>query len=113
VVFLSRYGRRPFEYYWRTVDVEGVTPLYPGVQWDRYTPVLADRDIESTERAALRLERGYARIWVVLLWAGFGSVHEDAGPLKAAIDRTYQGVSERWFGPLLRVRLYVQSPQAI
>jgi mannosyltransferase len=109
VVFLSRYGRRPFEYYRQRLGATLAIPVYPAVEWGAYTPVLADADIESTELAAIRLGLVYPRIWVVLLWEGFHSVHEDVGPLKAALDRGYRAVDERGFGWALRVRLYVRD----
>jgi mannosyltransferase len=107
VVFLSRYGRRPFEYYLERVDARaGLEPIYPGVTWGRYPPVLGDLNIESTTTAAARLPDGYARVWAILLWRGFESIHEDAGPLEAALNQHYRAAREQGFGSALRVRLY-------
>jgi mannosyltransferase len=110
VVFLSRYGRRPFEYYLRRLaDGSALTPVYPGMPWGCYTPVLADLDIESTAAAATRLENGASRVWVVLLWGGFANRHQDPRPLEAVLTREFQQESRRAFGTELEVRLYVRA----
>jgi mannosyltransferase len=110
VVFLDRYGRRPFEYYLRgSAGPSDLTPIYPGVPWGQYVPVLADLRIESTTVAAARLGQSYQRVWVILLWRGFESIHEDATPMRAALARDFNEVSERAFGSELRVRLYERS----
>jgi mannosyltransferase len=110
VVFLSRYGRRPFEYYLHRLDDGfGLTPIYPGMPWGRYTPVLADLDTGSTAAAATRLENGASRVWVVLLWGGFANRHQDPRPLEAVLTREFEQEARRAFGSELEVRLYVRA----
>jgi hypothetical protein len=110
VVFLSRYGRRPFEYYLRRLDDgSGLMPVYPAVPWGRDPPVLADLDAGSTAVAARRLEDGPARVWVVLLWGGYENRHQDAQPLEAVLTREFEERARRAFGSELEVRLYVRA----
>jgi hypothetical protein len=75
-------------------------------------PVLADQGSEwSTSPAADRLEGGYERVWVILLWGGFDIPTEDATALEAELARDYQLVASRVFGtrrPL--VQLYKRTP---
>jgi mannosyltransferase len=106
IVFLSRYGRRPFEYYReRLENMADLRPIYPGVAWGEYAPVLADLHIEPTLTAAARLQ-DYQRVWVVLLWRGFETVHEDGEPFRAALENGFREVEGRSFGAELEVRLY-------
>lgn len=100
IVFLSRYGRRPFEYYLQRTSTEpNLRPLYPAEAWGAYVPVLADQGSEwSTSPAADRLEGGYERVWVILLWGGFDIPTEDATALEAELARDYQLVASRVFG---------------
>jgi mannosyltransferase len=107
VIFLSRYGRRPFEYYLRRFhDGLELSPVYPGVPWGAYVPVLADANIESTTTAAARLRDGYQRVWVILLWEGFRSVDENPGPVRMELDSYYQEEARQAFGHQLQIRLY-------
>jgi hypothetical protein len=109
IVFLSRYGRRPFEFYLRGTNGErALTPIYPSVAWGGYTPVFADAAIEPTTVAANRLRAGVGRVWVVLSWRGFGTVHEDGRVIEAVLDERYRAVRQSEFGSALRVELYVQ-----
>jgi len=110
VVFLSRYGRRPFEYYLRNYpDQAALRPVYPSMSWGRYTPVLDDRQPEPTARIVTRLREG-PRVWAVLLWSGFGSVHDDGRAVQTALNRGYREVERRQFGSALQVRLYARAP---
>jgi 4-amino-4-deoxy-L-arabinose transferase-like glycosyltransferase len=106
VVFFSRYGRRPFEYYSRNDPRQAaLLPLYPSVTWGSYTPVLDDLELEPTGPVVERLREG-RRVWVVLLWAGFGSEHEGGRAVEAALRRRYRELERRQFGSVLQVRLY-------
>jgi mannosyltransferase len=106
VVFLSRYGRRSFEYYLGRFDAgAGLTPIYPSMPWGQYVPVLADEHIESSVTAAGRLQ-AYRRVWVVLLWEGLHSVDEDPGPFTARLGSSYSETARHAFGGQLEVRLY-------
>jgi mannosyltransferase len=110
IVFLSRFGRRSFEYYLRRHDdAADLRPIYPSAPWGHYVPVLADAHMESTATAAARLRGEYQRVWVVLLWEGFDSAHEEAAPLKAVFDNHYQEEVRRVFGVELQVRLYERT----
>jgi mannosyltransferase len=111
VVFLSKFGRLPFEYYLRRLDDgSGLTPVYPGMPWGRYTPTLADLDNRSTAAAATRLENGPLRVWVVSLWGGLRETdHQDPRPLEAVLTREFEQEARRVFGSRLEVRLYVRA----
>jgi hypothetical protein len=74
--------------------------------WGRYTPVLAELDNGSTQAAATRIQIGYDRVWVILVWRGFATVNEDARPVSAVLADDYQELASRRFGPSLRVILY-------
>jgi mannosyltransferase len=109
VVFLSRYGRRPFEYYLRQFGGGAdLTPIYPSMPWGGYVPVLTDVHIESSVTAAARLQ-SYRRVWVVLLWEGFRSVDEDPGPFTATLQSHYGEAARQAFGWQLEVRLYQRT----
>jgi mannosyltransferase len=111
VVFLSRYGRRPFEYYLTRSHAEtDLRPVYPDLAWGRYVPVLADLHLQrSTEAPAERLRTGYERVWVVLTWGGFANRDQDAEPLREALDRNYIIEGEGQFGAQVQVRLYQRT----
>jgi hypothetical protein len=84
-VFLSRYGRRSFEYYTRRFGtVGGLRPIYPSMPWGRYVPALADEHIGATADAARRVE-ACERVWAILVWAGFKSLDEDSQPLRTSL----------------------------
>jgi mannosyltransferase len=114
IVFLSRYGRRPFEYYLDrfhgTVDL---TPVYPSYPWGRYTPVLADQHFPSARRAAAELDEAHRRIWAVLLWGGFDSPHEAGGSMERALDRQYTVVWRGSYGRFIHVILYERANAAV
>jgi hypothetical protein len=110
IVFLSRYGRRPFEYYLdRSGAHDGIVPIYPGVAWGSYTPVLADLNIDSTSVAAERLQ-SYQRVWAILLWGGFENHHQEGGPLKVELEGTFDKAATHGSGEMLEVRLYRRGP---
>jgi hypothetical protein len=74
IVFLSRYGRRPFEYYLQRARSERVLrSVYPNFPWGTYTPVLADLTFESSTVSAAERLRAYHRVWVVLTWVDFSA----------------------------------------
>jgi mannosyltransferase len=106
VVFLSRYGRRSFEYYVRRFGTDrGLRPIYPAIGWGRYTPVLDDLRWGATAAAADRMP-SYQRVWVILVWEGFHSVDEDPQPLVSRLRRSFAELSGRSFGSQVRVVLY-------
>jgi mannosyltransferase len=110
VVFLSRYGRRPFWYYLRrTPDQAILDPVYPSMPWGSYRPVFADLNIEPTSAAAERLP-DLERVWVVLVWRGFGSINEDAEPFRRVLTDEFVVATSRRFGPALAVQLYEHRP---
>jgi mannosyltransferase len=107
VVFLSRFGRRPFEYYFERLHGEAdLIPIYPAQPWGGYTPVLADRDFPSAALAAPELQATYQRVWVILLWQGYRSPNEGGAALQSALDAGYHQVSYRSYGRFLRVALF-------
>jgi mannosyltransferase len=110
-IFLSRYGRRPFQYYLRQHGGLGadITPIYPSAAWKDYESALADLDVETTQRAASILSQAkpeYDRVWVVLLWRGFESWHEDGRTVEKALNHSYDLVEDRSFGSALTIQLY-------
>jgi mannosyltransferase len=107
IVFLTRYGRRPFEYYLdRLHGTADLTPVYPSYPWGGYTPVLADQHYPSARRAAAELDDAHDRIWVVLLWAGFDSPREAGGSMERALDREYTVTLRGSYGRFVHVLLY-------
>jgi mannosyltransferase len=108
IVFLSRLGHRPFEYYLdRTTARDEIIPIYPHSPWGSYTPVLADVQTESTSVAAAHLQ-SCERVWVILLWGGFHNPHQQSRPIKDVLERQFEEVTSRGFGEMLDVRLYQQ-----
>ena len=116
-IFLSRYGRRPFQYYLRQHGGAGaeIIPIYPSAAWKDYRSALADLDVETTQRAASILSQGepsYDRVWVVLLWRGFGTWHEDGRTVEKALEHSYQLREDQSFGSALRIQLYTNNSGA-
>jgi mannosyltransferase len=111
IVFLTRYGRRPFEYYLERAQGEpDLRSIYPNLSWGAYVPVLSDlHGPWSTSTAAKRLRDAYGRVWVILTWQGFDSVNEDATPLEAQLRRHYDLDTEQQFGAQVQVRLYQRT----
>jgi hypothetical protein len=105
-LFLTRYGRRPFEYYARShVELSRLTPVYPTVAWGEYLPVMGDIKFQGASSAVKQL-RGDRRVWAVLLWDGFGARHEEGLAVGKVLEQHYQNVDRRRFGSFLQIRLY-------
>ena len=105
IIFLSSYGRGPFEYYAdRLHRTSGLVPLYPDQPWGA-TPVLADRTAASTTMVAQRLH-DVSRIWTLLVWGGFDSKAEDGAPIREVLEDSFEEVAGREFGPSVEVHLY-------
>jgi mannosyltransferase len=111
IVFLTRYGRRPFEYYLERMHGEAdLRSIYPDLPWGAYVPVLSDlHGPWSTATAAKRLPDAHGRVWVILTWQGFDSVNEDANPLRAELQEDYRVAAEQQFGQQVQVRLYQRT----
>ena len=106
VLFLTRYGRRPFEYYARShVELSRLMSVYPTVEWGEYPPVIGDIKFEGATSAVKQL-RGDSRVWAVLLWDGFGARHEEGLTVEKVLVQHYQTVDRRRFGSYLQIRLY-------
>jgi mannosyltransferase len=105
VVFLSRYGRRPFEYYLERSGGFDLEPIYPRMGWGHYVTVLSDLHIEPTPAAVARLPE-FKRVWVVLVWRGFATINENGEAFRTAFAHGYQVDASHSFGPALEVRLY-------
>jgi len=107
IIFLSRFGRVPFEYYytakWRGTG--SLIPIYPATPWGQYVPLLAERELEPTSEAMRRVD-ACSRVWVILLWGGFDSIHEDATPFRLVLNSEYKEVARSSFGSELRIFLY-------
>jgi mannosyltransferase len=105
-LFLTRYGRRPFEYYARShVELSRLAPVYPAVAWGEYPPVIGDVKFEGATGAVKQL-RGDRRVWAVLLWNGFGARHEEGLTVEKVLNQHYQTADRRRFGSFLQIRLY-------
>jgi hypothetical protein len=76
--------------------------------WGEYRPVFDDLDIEPSLTAAARLE-DYQRVWIVLIWRGFATIHEDGEPFRVALESGFSEVEGRSFGPALEIRLYQRT----
>jgi mannosyltransferase len=106
ILFLSRYGRRPFEeYLTRSNGQEGLVVVYPGVEWGAYTPILADLEVESTPAAAARLSTA-RRTWAVLSWGGFDNTNQDTRAFSTTLEMDFKEATREQFGPRVEVRLY-------
>ena len=114
IVFLTRFGRRPFEYYLERFDGErDLEPVYPSLPWDTYAPVLTDEHFASAARESARLEGRFRRVWVVLLWRGFDSPNEGGHALEAGLDDGYREAWRGSYGRFLDVVLYVRRPTPV
>lgn len=111
IVFLTRYGRRPFEYYLERMHGEAdLRSIYPDLPWAAYIPVLSDlRGPWSTATAGDRARDAHRRVWLILTWQGFDSANEDAHPLRAELQRDYSVAAKQQFGQQVQVRLYQRT----
>ncbi len=110
IIFLSRFGRRPFEYYLTRSDAEAdLTPIYPSAPWERYPPVLPDERYAPAAVQASDLSARFDRVWVVLLWGRFGSPHEGGRTVERELDADYRVVWRASRGRYLDVVLYVRA----
>jgi mannosyltransferase len=110
VIFLSHYGRRPFEYYLERHAglAEALTPSYPRLPWGDYPPVVGEARLDlAGDQARLRTAPP-PRIWVVLLWGGFGTGDDDGAPIARMLDRGYQHAEQRFYGRYLKLALFVR-----
>jgi hypothetical protein len=109
IIFLSHFGRQPFEYYLDSNPRarEELVPVYPSGRWTTYVPVLSEARLESTDQAADTLE-SYERVWTVLLW--FPNNHDDSRPIDRVLSRNYDEAYYADFGDEMHVRLSVRRP---
>ena len=108
VIFLSHFGRRPFEYY---LDrhaglAASLTPSYPSLPWRDYPPVVGDARLDLAGDQARLQVAPPRRIWAVLLWGGFGTADDDGAPLALLLDRGYRHTEQRFFGRYLKLALF-------
>jgi mannosyltransferase len=109
VLFLSRFGRRPFEYY---LDrhaglASSLTPMYPTMPWGSYAPVVGEAQVGDTRTWARDLEADEpARVWVVLLWGGFRTGDDDGAPFQRVLARHYVETDHVFFGRYLKLGLF-------
>lgn len=109
VLFLSRFGRRPFEYYLERHPglASSLTPEYPSMPWGEYPPVVAEAQVGATSTTARELEADEpARVWVVLLWGGFRTGDDDGAPLQQVLMRDYVETDHLFFGRYLKLGLF-------
>jgi mannosyltransferase len=116
VIFLSHYGRRPFEYYLdRRAGLAAIlTPSYPALPWRDYPPVVGDARLDLAGDQARLAAAPPRRIWVVLLWGGFGTADDDSAPLVRLLDRDYRHGDQRFYGAYLKLARFdrVAEPPA-
>jgi mannosyltransferase len=109
VLFLSHFGRRPFEYY---LDrhaglASSLTPVYPTMPWGSYAPVVGEAQVGDTSTWARDLEADEpARVWVVLLWGGFRTGDDDGAPFQRVLVRHYVETDHVFFGRYLKLGLF-------
>jgi mannosyltransferase len=109
VLFLSRFGRRPFEYYLDRHPglASTLTPEYPSMPWGDYPPVVGEAQVDPTSTGARELEASApARVWVVLLWGGFRTGDDDGVPLQQILTRDYVETEHLFFGRYLKLGLF-------
>jgi mannosyltransferase len=109
VLFLSRFGRRPFEYYLdrRPGLASTLTPEYPSMPWGDYPPVVGEAQVDPTSTGARELETSApARVWVVLLWGGFRTGDDDGAPFQRILRREYVETDHLYFGRYLKLGLF-------
>ena len=110
IVFLSRFGRRPFEYYLSRSNARvELVPIYPSMVWGANTPVIADWNGEATSAAAARLPT-FDRVWAILLWEGFENGHQDGGPIRSVLETNFHVMATQEFGSELDVSVYERAP---
>jgi hypothetical protein len=112
VIFLSHFGRRPFEYYLdRHAGLAAtVAPGYPALPWHDYPPVVGDERLDPAGDEARLQAVEPTRIWAVLLWGGFGTGDDDGTPFVRMLDRHYQQADHRFYGRYLKLELFDRSP---
>jgi hypothetical protein len=109
VIFLSRFGRRPFEYYLvrDPAAVSAHTPAYPSLPWGDYPPVVGERNVAASRTDAYVLDAAAPpRVWAVLLWGGFRTGDDDGGPFAQLLAEDYTRREHRVFGRYLKLALY-------
>ena len=112
VLFLSRFGRRPFEYYLdRHAGLSSsLIPAYPTMPWGSYAPVVGELQIGDTRRSARELAAVQpTRVWVVLLWGGFRTGDDDGAPFQRVLAHNYVETDHVFFGRYLKLGLYERS----
>lgn len=109
VIFLSRFGRRPFEYYLvRSPDLaSALTPAYPSLPWGDYPPVVGERGVVAARSGAQQLDASAPpRVWVVLLWGGFRTGDDDGEPFARLLTQDYTERENLFFGRYLKLARY-------
>ncbi len=112
VIFLSHFGRRPFEYYLTRHPglASSLTPEYPSIPWGDYPPAVGEAHIGAASAQARELEDDPpARVWVVLLWGGFRTGDDDGAPFQQVLTREYVETDHRFFGRYLKLALFERN----
>lgn len=113
VIFLSRFGRRPFEYYLvRDPDAaSALMPAYPSLPWGEYPPVVGERNVAAARTDAHVLKAAAPpRVWAVLLWGGFRTGDDDGVPFEQLLAEDYTRREHHVFGRYLKLALYERRP---
>jgi mannosyltransferase len=109
VVFLSHFGRRPFEYYLDRHPglASSLTPAYPSMPWGNYPPVAGELQVGDTITGVRQLTATDPdRVWVVLLWGGFRTGDDDGAPFQRMLARKYVEADHLYFGRYLKLGLF-------
>jgi hypothetical protein len=112
VLFLSHFGRRPFEYYLDRHPglASSLTSAYPPMPWGDYPPVAGEAAVGDPSTLANDLDMADpARVWVVLLWGGFRTGHDDGAPFQRMLTREYAETEHLYFGGFLKLALFERT----
>jgi mannosyltransferase len=114
IVFLSHFGRRPFEYYLARHPglASSLTSEYPSIPWGDYSPVVGEARVGNAIAQAGHLEIAKpARVWVVLLWGGFRTGDDNGAPFQRMLTDHYAETDYRFFGRYLKLALFQRKPE--
>jgi mannosyltransferase len=108
VIFLSRFGRRPFEYYLARHAglAPSLRPIYPSLPWGGYPPVTGEPLVDAAGDQARFRAAEPERVWVVLLWGGFRTADDDGAPFSRILAGSYVQADQRFFGKYLKLALF-------
>jgi mannosyltransferase len=116
VLFLSRFGRRPFEYYLARHPgaASMLQPEYPAVAWGEYPPVVGEGHVGNTADRARHLRMAApGRVWVVLLWGGFRTGDDEGAPFHRVLEQYYEQCEHLFYGRYLKLALFTVGTASV